>query len=126
MTTRILWINPGVPLGDLNREFQGILDREKRPDTMISVESTERGPRDLEYRYYEALVIPDTLHRVVRAEQEGYDAVVLGCFYDPGLEAAREIATLIVVGPGEASMFLAATLGHRFSIVIGCQAPSFV
>lgn len=119
MTTRILWINPGLPLGDLDREFQEILDREKRPGTVVTVESTGRGPRDLEYRYYEALVIPDVLHRIVRAEQQGFDAVVVGCFYDPGLEAARELATLTVVGPAEASMCLAAALGHRFSIVIG-------
>ncbi len=119
MALRVLWINPGVPPAHLNAEFQRVLDEEKHPDTEVEVVSTDRGPRDLEYRYYEALVIPDVLHRIVRAEQDGFDAAVIGCFYDPGLEAAKEISRIAVTAPAEASMRLAAMLGHRFSIIIG-------
>jgi allantoin racemase len=116
---RILWINPGVPPEGLNAELQRMLDGERLESTAVQVVSTGRGPKDLEFRYYEALVIPDVLHRIVRAEQEGYDGAVIGCFYDPGLEAAKEISSIAVTGPGEASMRLAAMLGHRFTIVIG-------
>jgi len=119
MPNRILWINPGRPPGDLNREFQEILEREKRSNTQVEVVSTGRGPRDLEYRYYEALITPDVLHRIVQAEREGFDAAIIGCFYDPGLQAAREVARIIVTAPGEASMHLAATYGHKFSIIVG-------
>lgn len=119
MTNRILWINPGEPIGDLNREFQEILEKEKRTDTEVKVVSTGRGPRDLEYRYYEALVLADTLHRIKKAEKEGYDAAIIGCFYDPGLQEAKEVANIIVTAPAEASMHIAATLGHKFSIIIG-------
>jgi len=119
MPNRILWINPGRPPDNLNREFQQILDQEKRPDTVVEVVSTERGPRDLEYRYFEALVLPDVLHRIVRAEREGFDAAIIGCFYDPGLEAAKEVTRIIVTAPAEASMHIAATFGHRFSIIVG-------
>ena len=119
MRTKILWINPGLPMGNLDCNFQRILEREKSPETLVTVESTKRGPRDLEYRYYEALVVPDVLHRLVSAEQEGFDAAVIGCFYDPGLEAAKEITRIVVTAPAEASMCLAASLGHRFSVIIG-------
>jgi len=30
-------------------------------------------------------VTPDVLHLVKRAENDGYDAVVIGCFYDLAL-----------------------------------------
>lgn len=116
---RILWINPGAPPEGLDAELQQALDKEKLETTSVRVMSTGRGPKDLEFRYYEALVIPDVLHRIVRAEQEGYDGAVIGCFYDPGLEAAKEVSSIAVTGPGEASMRLAAMLGHRFSVVIG-------
>lgn len=119
MPNRILWINPGKAPAGLNREFQEILEQEKRPDTQVEVVSTGRGPGDLEYRYYEALVIPDVLHRIVKAEKEGFDAAVIGCFYDPGLQVAREVASIVVTAPGEASMLLAATYGHKFSIIVG-------
>lgn len=122
MAKRILWINPGRPPENLNSEFKEILEHEKRLDTEVEVVSTERGPRDLEYRYYEMLVIPDVLHRIVQAEKEGFDAAIIGCFYDPGLEAAKEVARIVVTAPAEASMHLAATFGHKFSIIVGREA----
>lgn len=36
---------------------------------------------------------------------------------DPGLHAARELVDIPVVGPSQASMHLAAMLGHRFSFL---------
>ena len=78
------------------------------------------GPRHLEYHYYEALVVPDILHSVTEFERRGYDAAVIGCFYDLGLQEAREIASrLVVTAPCESSVLLAASLGHRFSILVG-------
>lgn len=54
------------------------------------------------------------------AEKEGYDAAVIGCFYDPGLMEAREILDkMVVTAPAEASMHIAATMGHKFSIIVG-------
>jgi allantoin racemase len=36
---------------------------------------------------------------------------------DPGVEAAREMVSIPVIGPAETSMHVAAMLGHRFSVV---------
>jgi len=119
MTTRILWINPlGTDLFD--QPIQEFLETANAPDTEIDVISLKRGPMHLEYHYYEALILADTLHEVRRAEKEGYDAAVIGCFYDPGLREAREITEhLVVTAPAEASMHIATTLGHAFSIIVG-------
>jgi len=116
---RILWIEPvGTDLFE-----QGLweyMDNVKRPDTEVRVVSLKRGPMHLEYHYYGALVLADTLHRVKQAEEDGYDAAVIGCFYDPGLREAREITTqMVVTAPAEASMLIAASLGHRFSVIVG-------
>jgi allantoin racemase len=54
---------------------------------------------------------------VERANREGYDAVVIACFSDPALDAAREISAIPVVGIEEAAMHVAAMLGHKFSIL---------
>lgn len=54
------------------------------------------------------------------AEAPGpFDAVVLACFGDPGLEALRELAPVPVVGMAEASIQAACRLGGRFGIVTG-------
>jgi allantoin racemase len=53
----------------------------------------------------------------VELEREGFEAIVPGCFGDPGIDALRELVSIPVVGPGAASMLVAAGLGHRFGIV---------
>ncbi len=116
---KILWINP-IATADYDQALREWIDTAKRPETQVDVVSLDRGPKHLEYHYYEALILADVLHLVKHAEKEGYDAAILGCFYDPGLREAREITDRIVVAaPAEASMLIAAALGHRFSIIVG-------
>lgn len=68
-----------------------------------------RGPRYLEYKYYESLIIPDLLHSIRNLEEKGYDAAIIGCFYDPGLLAARKIANrIIITAPVEESLHVVA------------------
>ena len=117
--TKILFIDPvGTNLFD--QPIKEYLETAKRPETQVDVVSLQRGPMHLEYHYYEALVLADTLHAVRKAELDGYDAAVIGCFYDPGLLEAREITErLVVTAPAEAAMHIATTLGHTFSILVG-------
>ncbi|HEX6989469.1 MAG TPA: aspartate/glutamate racemase family protein, partial [Bacillota bacterium] len=75
------------------------------------------GPSTIESMVDEYEYIPGVLEVVRRAEEEGYDAVVTACFGDPGIDAARELAHIPVLAPGETSMLVAAMLGHAFSIV---------
>jgi allantoin racemase len=75
------------------------------------------GPVSIESAYEEYLSVPGTIDRLVEAERAGFDGVILGCFGDPGIDAMREMVSIPVVGPGEASMLFAAALGHRFGIV---------
>jgi Asp/Glu/hydantoin racemase len=54
------------------------------------------------------------------AEAPGpFDAVVLACFGDPGLDALRELSSAPVAGMAEASIHAACQLGGRFAIVTG-------
>ncbi len=46
-----------------------------------------------------------------------FDAVILGCFGDPGLEALRELAPAPVIGLAEASFTAAAALGAPFAVL---------
>jgi allantoin racemase len=53
------------------------------------------------------------------AEEDGCAAGVIGCFYDGGLRELREALRMPVVGMAEASLLLAITMGHTFSIIVG-------
>jgi allantoin racemase len=115
--SRILYIAPVNVEGDfLERDVEDAA----RPENDVTVLGFSRGPRHVEYHYYETLVLPDIIHTVMEAEQLGYDAAVIGCFYDLGLQEGREVAeSMIVTAPCEASCLLAASLGSTFSIIVG-------
>lgn len=83
----------------------------------ISVVAIDRGPASIECEFDEALATPDVIAKILEAERDGCDAVVIDCFGDPGVRPGREVVDIPVIGAGEASMHLAAILGHRFSVV---------
>lgn len=116
---RIMWVNPFTSK-IANEKILKTINEAKRPDVeATSVYLERKGPIHVEYHYYEHLNMHGTLQWVKRAEREGYDAVIIGCFYDLGLREARELVQIPVIGPAEACMHVAATLGHKFSVLVG-------
>jgi allantoin racemase len=113
---KIMVINPNTSVSmtdHLRRELEKI----KRPDTELTVTCPTVGPVTIESAYDEALAVPPTLELVQRANREGFDAVILACFSDPGIAAAKEISEIPVVGIEEASLHVAAMLGFKFTIL---------
>lgn len=119
---RILYLIPGwmsrtdAGRQEMTRRAQ-FLQQAAHPQASVEVWDVEGGPSSIESMYEEYLAVPGALARIQEAASAGYDGVVLGCFGDPGVDAARELVSIPVVGPGEAGMLFAASLGHRFSIV---------
>lgn len=116
--SRILYIAP-VKIDEPRTEPNPLAEALLPGNEFRSV-GMRRGTRHLEYHYYETLTLPDLVHTIVEAERQGYDAAVIGCFYDFGLEEGREMTDrLVVTAPCESSILLAASLGHSFSIIVG-------
>ncbi|OGA50549.1 MAG: hypothetical protein A3F74_01210 [Betaproteobacteria bacterium RIFCSPLOWO2_12_FULL_62_58] len=63
--------------------------------------------------YFELLQSAYNVEAVLQAQKQGYDAAVIACYFDPGLEAAREVARIPVVGLAEASMAYASLLAKK-------------
>lgn len=59
---------------------------------------------------------PATL-AALAARRGQYDAAVIACFGDPGLDAAKELLDVPVLGISEAAFHAACMLGRRFGIV---------
>ncbi len=112
---RIFVINPNTS-ESVTEHIRRELEKIKRPDTELTVVNPGRGPVSIESAFDEALVGPPTLELVREANAGGYDAIVLACFSDPGLDAAKEISDIPVIGIEEATMHVATMLGHKFSI----------
>ncbi|MBI3979992.1 MAG: hypothetical protein HY331_17600 [Chloroflexi bacterium] len=91
-----------------------------RPDTDVQFANVaETYPLNhVQYRTYRIKATEMAVQRIVQAEQEGFDAVVISCSADPGLQEARELVDIPVVGALEATVHVASMLGDRFSILV--------
>ena len=114
----ILWVNP-VGTGDFDAETVALIDAVRAERHTPRVRHLEQGPPHLEYHLYEHEALGGMVALMREAEADGCAAGVIGCFYDGGLRELREALRMPVVGMAEASMMLACTLGHRFSIIVG-------
>lgn len=117
----ILYFIPGrLSLGPLGSDElprrRAFLERHAGPGVSVEVLDSERGPSSIESVAEEELAVP-TILEAVASEGPRFDALIIGCFGDPGLEAAREIALLPVVAPGQASLHLALQLGEAPGIL---------
>ena len=115
-----MWINP-VGTDAYDDIIGQTLREEGRPDTLIDVASLpDVTPQHLEYSAYEMMMAGSLMGTIRWGEQQGYDAAVIGCFYDPALRGAREVsAKMAVTAPAEACLHVANTLGERVSILVG-------
>jgi allantoin racemase len=114
----ILWVNP-VGVGDFDADTGELIEAIRSPEHHPRIRHLDEGPPHLEYHLYEHAAL-SPMHALMReAQTDGCAAGVIGCFYDGGLRELREALRMPVVGMAEASLFLAATLGHRFSIIVG-------
>ena len=116
--TEILWVNP-VGTGDFDADTLDLIEAVRSPQFEPRVRHLEEGPPHLEYHLYEHEAFAPMLDLMREAEADGCGAGVIGCFYDGGLRELREALRMPVVGMAEASLLLAASLGHRFSIIVG-------
>jgi allantoin racemase len=67
--------------------------------------------------------VPELLRAVPKWIAESYEAVIVGCFSDPGIAAIRDLTDIPVVGPGSSAMYLAAQFGERFSVLSSDPTP---
>lgn len=112
-----------------NRALRGFLDRVKDPDTTIEIHGvTSRGGIGDQYLYLSFIETQEVLANVERATREGFDAFLIGNIADPGLDEAREITDMPVLGLCETAVHLASTLGANFALIAGNEkhAPKIV
>ena len=112
---KILVINP-ITTDSFNNMVKSYLEELKSPDIEIEVVNIEAGPSSIETFYDEAFALPEILKTIEKYKAE-CNAIVINCFADPAVNAARELTDIPVVGPAEASMMIALMLGHRFGVI---------
>ncbi|WP_241569005.1 aspartate/glutamate racemase family protein [Rosenbergiella collisarenosi] len=77
----------------------------------------DEGVPSIEGHFDEAVATLGILQQIRAGEDRGVQGHIIACFGDPGLLAAREVATGPVLGIAEAAMHMASLVATRFSIV---------
>lgn len=84
-----------------------------RPNTEVDIVYLDYGPASIESRYDDVLAAPFVVKKAEWAEANGYDAVVVSCMNDPGVEASKEAVSIPVVGAREAAWSVSNVLGKE-------------
>ena len=93
------------------------MEKYKNSETSLDIINLQKGPESIEGSYDDVWSAIFTLQEVEKAAKEGYDGIIIYCYGDPALRAAKEAVEIPVVGLGEASAIFALLLGHKFGIL---------
>jgi len=113
---RLLVVNPNTSasmteaIGQAARKAAGGMSE-------VVARNPAHGPASIEGYFDEAFAVPGLLEEILHGEAEGFEAYIIACFDDTGLEAARCAAAGPVIGIGEAAFHMASLISHRFSVV---------
>lgn len=88
-----------------------------RPDTEVVITNTTDCPENIDYYFSKHLIETAVMEDVIRAERQGFDAVIVGCCYDPGVRVSRELVDIPVIGPLEASIQVSSYYGHDYVLI---------
>ncbi|MGC2175184.1 MAG: aspartate/glutamate racemase family protein [Acidimicrobiales bacterium] len=95
------------------------------PGTVVDVHGVAPGTYPEGVTPIEAIVYPwvdrmisvQIVQNALTAEGEGYDAVAISCFFDPGLREARSLVAIPVVSLCETSLLVASAMGGRYGLI---------
>nr|WP_280514464.1 aspartate/glutamate racemase family protein [Chthonobacter albigriseus] len=87
------------------------------PDTEVVARTAAMGPVSIEGYYDEAFAVPAVIEAAAAAEAEGFEAFIVACFDDTGVEAARCRVGIPVLGICEAALLMTSPLAKRIAVV---------
>ncbi|MBK8085254.1 MAG: aspartate/glutamate racemase family protein [Devosia sp.] len=111
---RILVINPNTT-ASMTEKIGHAAAEAASAGTEIVARNPARGPASIQGAEDGEAALPGLFEEIDKAG--GFDAIVIACFDDTGLYAARRRTRIPVVGIGEAAYHYAMLVAERFSVV---------
>ena len=124
MKRNLLVINSNSNLLATERIQRGLAPH-LRPGTTVTCVNALQGPQGIDTHLDVAIAAVETA-KVVAAHRSGYDAYIIACGADPGIDACRQMVDQPVIGIAEAAMLMACMLGYKFSLLttLTAEIPS--
>jgi allantoin racemase len=112
---KLVVINPNSTVS--MTEKAALAARNAAPGATVIGITCHKSPPAIEGPEDDAICRPFVMAEVALAATNGADAIIIACFDDPALDAARASVSIPVLGIGEAGFHAAMMLGGRFSVV---------
>jgi allantoin racemase len=119
---QILIVNPNTT-ASMTEKIAVAARAVARPGTEIIATNPREGPASIQGFHDVAMCVPGLLGEIARYPE--VDAIVIACFDDTGLDAARCQSDVPVIGIGEAAYHAASFLSCKFSVIttLGRSVP---
>jgi allantoin racemase len=121
---RLLLVNPNTT-ASMTRDIEANARAVASVETVVEALNPSEGPASIENDDDEHRCVPHLLAELERAaarEHNRPDAYVIACFGDPGLDDARALVDVPVLGIAQAAMHAAALAAGGFSVVTSMSA----
>src|SRR5581483_2183744 len=130
---RILFLNhvprnPKATARARDEQVEALLQSYASPGTKIELGFPEdapgagvyvaRGGQSVLTGLHHAMLPATLIRRIVKAEPEGYDAVIQSNTCDPAVEAARTAVRIPVIGPMRTTLHHATMLADRIALTV--------
>ena len=116
MPAPIVVINPNSTQAVTDAMSEAVESLRRSAGPAIECVTMKGGPPGVETQMdAESVVLP--ICDYVHGRNDDASAFVIGCYSDPGLHAAREVARAPVFGIAESAMATALTRGDRFGVI---------
>ena len=112
---KILIINPNSD-PEMTALIQKTAEKFAGSDFEVVCRPTPDAPVFIE-TYEDAVLTAPGMIRLLRENEDSFDAFIVACHSDPNLDVLKEISAKPVIGIGEASMAIASLLGHKFTVI---------
>lgn len=107
----------GRRMGLFESAMQAHAAKVTRPDTEVTQRFLDEYAGSLQNLYLAAVNNLPLVGKIIEAEREGFDAVVIGNHADSGVQMARAVVNIPVIGPCEASMAMGSFIGEKFAML---------
>jgi len=112
---KVLIINPNTTK-EMTQAIEKTARASAAADTQITCLTPSEGPKAIESAYDVAVAAFHVLE-LIRKDENDFDAFIIACGANPGIDAAREITQKPVAGIGESGMMTACSVASRFSVI---------
>jgi allantoin racemase len=113
---KIVFVNPNST-DSMTRKVQATAQTLLPVDVIVEAVSNKKGPESIQGQADGDAAVPGMLEEIQAAIDSGANGIVIACFDDTGLDQARALSDVPVLGIGQAAYHQSMLMGLTFSVV---------